>query len=99
MPWDDPAAFGTRTSTVYATLARLRREHTALRRGSLRWVHAGSDAVAYLREHPDGTVLVTATRNGTAEAELPGITRGERLIQVGDSGRSPRAAVWKLDTP
>jgi len=94
MPWDDPAAFSTRTATVYATLARLRSEYVALRRGSLRWVHVGPDDVAFLREHPEGTVLVTATRNGTPDAELPGITRGERLIQVGDGGRSPRASIW-----
>jgi alpha-glucosidase len=96
MPWDDPAAFGTRTSTVYAALARLRTEHVALRRGGLRWVHAGADEVAFLREHPDETLLVVATRTGVTEPELPGITRGERLIQVGDSGRSPRATVWKV---
>ncbi|MFL6171980.1 MAG: glycoside hydrolase family 13 protein, partial [Marmoricola sp.] len=51
MPWDDPTAFSTRTSTVYAALAKLRTDHVALRRGSLRWVHVGADEVAFLREH------------------------------------------------
>ena len=55
-----------------------------------------ADEVAFLREHADVTLLVVATRTGAPEAELPGITRGERLVQVGDSGRSPRATVWSV---
>jgi alpha-glucosidase len=96
MPWDDPEAFRTRTSAVYAALAGLRSEHVALRRGGMRWVHVGADEVAFLREHPDETLLVVATRTGATEPDLPGIDRGERLLQVGDSGRSPRATLWSV---
>ena len=96
MPWDDPAAFDTRTGATYAALARLRSENVALRRGGLRWVHVGADEIAFLREHPQGTLLVTATRTGATEPELDGIDLGERLLRVGDSGRCPRAAVWRV---
>ena len=53
------------------TWTALRREHVALRRGGLRWVHAGEDAMTFLREHPDERVLVHVARAPHAAVALP----------------------------
>ncbi len=96
MPWQDQETWDPTTPDVYAALATLRRRHVALRRGSLRWVHIGANDVAFLREHPLETLLVTVTRDGTPEAELPGVELHAKLYTVGQSGRSPRATVWRV---
>ena len=63
-PWQRRDDLGrARPSTPTAPGSRLRREHVALRRGGLRWLHAAGDSMTYLREHPDQTLLVHATRD------------------------------------
>lgn len=59
------------TLAVYREYAELRRTHPALRRGSLRWVHLGEDLVVYLREHPEGDVLVAVARTPVGSLALP----------------------------
>ncbi|WP_310962280.1 glycoside hydrolase family 13 protein [Nocardioides terrisoli] len=59
------------TQAVYRRYAELRRTHPALRRGSLRWVHLAADLVVFLREHPDGDVLVAVSRGGSPAVALP----------------------------
>ncbi|WP_454301671.1 glycoside hydrolase family 13 protein [Salana multivorans] len=61
MPWDAPETWDAETLEATASIA-LRRERVALRRGSLRWISAGEDHVTFLREHPEGRVLVHAVR-------------------------------------
>ncbi|MFL6060115.1 MAG: glycoside hydrolase family 13 protein [Marmoricola sp.] len=95
MPWAEPVAFRTRTRTVYAELAALRRAHVALRHGSLRWVHVGAEQVGYVREHPDGTLLVLLSRDGSALPEIPGLARGELVLTLGE-GVAPKAEVWTV---
>ncbi len=97
MPWADPDAFATPTRDLYAALAAVRRDHPALRRGSLRWAHVDADSVAYLREHPDGSVLVCVSRDGPRPldpAALP-LDLGDRLLAVGDDN-GPRATIWRV---
>jgi alpha-glucosidase len=96
MPWDDPVAFRTRTREVYAALAHLRRGHPALLHGGLRWVHVGADEVAFLREHPDETLLVQVRRTAGDFSAIPGVEIGEHLYGVGESGPTPRAAIWRV---
>ncbi len=100
MPWHDPAAFTTTTRDVYAALAAVRREQPALRRGSLRWAWVDTDSVAYLREHPDGSVLVCVSRDGSRPLDvtrvpLGSLRLGEQLFSVGGD-TEPRAAVWTV---
>ncbi|MDN5893901.1 MAG: glycoside hydrolase family 13 protein [Nocardioides sp.] len=71
MPWDRPDLWDRSTLSVYATLAALRHEHVALRRGGLRWAHVDDDSLVFLREHPHGSVLVTARRAAGPEIRLP----------------------------
>jgi alpha-glucosidase len=47
---------------AYARLTRLRRSTEALTRGGIRYVHASADAVAYLRETNNETLLCLAAR-------------------------------------
>jgi alpha-glucosidase len=75
MQWDDAEHWDTTTMAAYADLARLRHRHIALREGGLRWVHAEADTVAFLREHPTETLLITASRAGDVpDLGLPGTT-------------------------
>lgn len=71
MPWHRRDAWDTRTLETYASLAGLRRTHVALRRGGLRWAHVDADTIAYLREHPDQSVLVVVRRAGGAAFDVP----------------------------
>ena len=50
----------------------------ALRRGGLRWLHADGDAMTFLREHPDQTLLVHATREQTSPVAAPAASRSGR---------------------
>jgi alpha-glucosidase len=68
--WSRPLP--SRTTQTYRHYAQLRRTHAALRRGSLRWVHLDDDVVAFLREHPEGDVLVAVSRGGSPAVDLPG---------------------------
>ena len=82
MPWHRREEWDTATLATYAALARVRRESPALRRGGLRWAHVGTDAVAYLREHPTQTLLVTARRAGGPA--IAGLPAGDLLLATDD---------------
>jgi alpha-glucosidase len=76
MPWQDIDAGGgprwdAATFDLYRRLIALRRSSRALREGGLRWAVVQDDAVAYLRETADETVLVLAARAPWAGAVLP----------------------------
>jgi alpha-glucosidase len=70
-PWGRPDEWDHATLAAYRTWIAVRREHVALRRGGLRWLHAEGDAITYLREHPEQTVLVHLTRAQTAPTFVP----------------------------
>ncbi|GAB3024605.1 alpha-glycosidase [Nocardioides flavus (ex Wang et al. 2016)] len=71
MPWHRRDEWDTTTLAAYADLASLRRSRVALRRGGLRWAHVDTDVLAYLREHPAGSVLVVARRGPGDAFPLP----------------------------
>ena len=62
-PWHDPAAWDHDTLDAYRALLRLRASSPALAVGGLRWLHVGTDAIAFVREHPDESLLVVAARS------------------------------------
>ncbi|HEU5223860.1 MAG TPA: glycoside hydrolase family 13 protein [Candidatus Lumbricidophila sp.] len=94
---------------VYRSLIGLRRTHPALAVGGMRWLAAGPDAIAFVRETADASVLVIAAR-AAARLELPGVAvSGEPLVAFGDvrleasdlgvvavSGDAPAFAAWAL---
>lgn len=88
MPWDTPGRILADLRPDIGALSRLRRELPALSEGNLRWLHAGGDALIYIREHQTGCVLVAVARAALVGVEVP------RSL-VGPPG-SPRAhpALW-----
>ena len=61
MPWDE-RRWDAELFESYRALVALRRESVALRRGGLRWVHAGPDVMVFLREAAGETALVHVAR-------------------------------------
>ena len=70
MPWNDPDRILTDLRDDYAALAGLRRDQPALTGGGIRWLYARGDALAFVRETADSTVLVVVAR-AAADVELP----------------------------
>ncbi|MGY4859182.1 glycoside hydrolase family 13 protein [Cryobacterium sp. AP23] len=71
MPWGsvtEPEVAAT--VDLYAGLIGLRRAHEALSTGGLRWLHVGDDALVFVRESEQESVLLLATRAG-ADVMLP----------------------------
>jgi alpha-glucosidase len=62
MPWHDRASWDQRLLAEYRRLIALRRSSDALGRGGIRYVHAGADAIAYLRETASERLLCLAAR-------------------------------------
>ena len=71
MPWLREAEWDHETLAAHRAWIALRREHVALRRGGLRWLHADEGSMTYLREHPDETVLVHVVRETGDTVTLP----------------------------
>jgi alpha-glucosidase len=110
-PWRHRDRWDTVTLDAYRALLRLRRDHVALRRGGLRWVHAGADSLTFLREHPDERLLVHVARAEHDAVRLPLGALGARRVSAlyGDAcvgedlgtvelpARGPAAHVYHLD--
>ena len=71
MPWDRPESWDGAFLDQTRTLAHLRRSLPALARGGMRFVHVGSDAIAFLRETRDERLLVLAARAPHAPIVTP----------------------------
>jgi alpha-glucosidase len=85
MPWNDPDRVPVDLRKNYAALAALRREQPPLTCGGIRWLHAKGDALAFVRESADGSVLVVVTR-AAADVQLAAgtLTGAQRLALAGD---------------
>jgi alpha-glucosidase len=76
MPWSKPETWDTAALDGYRKLVALRRSHPALARGGIRYAHVSSDAIAYLRETRDETLLCLATRTHGAAVRLSAAALG-----------------------
>ena len=70
-PWHDPDSWDMQTLGAYRTLLRLRSSSAALAEGGLRWLHVSSDAIAFVREHPDESILIVVARNQSEPIRIP----------------------------
>ena len=61
IPWDEPARVVTDLRPAYAALTALRHGSPAVR-GGMRWLMADGDVLAFVRESPEESLLVIATR-------------------------------------
>lgn len=99
-PWDQ-SQWDHGTLAAYKELIRLRRDHAALRRGGLRWLHAAEETIVFERALPEETLLVQITRGnheplkthlaGTSLTGGPGIMPGGLLPADG-----PAFHIWKI---
>ena len=110
-PWDTSAWDHDLLST-YRRLIALRRSVDALRRGGMRFVAASDDAVAFVRETVDETVLVHASRAahdplriGRGDLGMTGGAAeslyGDGQLEVGAAavtlpGAGPAFNVWRI---
>jgi len=70
-PWNTPENWESSILEAYTDLIHLRRSSSALATGGLRWVHVGNDSLAFLREHPDETLLIVVTRGQSEAIRIP----------------------------
>ncbi len=61
-PWQDQQDWNESALALYRRLISVRAESSALRSGSLRWVYADADRLAYVRQDADEMVLVWLAR-------------------------------------
>ena len=74
----------TEVATVletYRSVLRLRREHPVLATGGIRWLAVGDDAVAFVRESADESVLVFAAR-AAATLSFDAVSLGVELGEL-----------------
>jgi alpha-glucosidase len=100
MPWDEPERWDLDLLREYRRLIAIRRSSGALAHGGIRIVHAGDDAIAYLRETKDERLLCLAARAPHEPIAVP-FTGLETLY--GDDARDgvlpsdgPAFHVWNI---
>lgn len=77
LPWDEPERIVTDLRGSYAALAALRHESPAVAEGGMRWLMADGDVLAFVRESPEESLLLVATRTAaTVTAEQLGLDAG-----------------------
>jgi alpha-glucosidase len=80
-PWHDHDAWDLPVLDAYRTLLGLRATSPALATGGLRWLHVGVDSLAFVREHPDESVLVVVARNQSEPIVIGLAELGARSIE------------------
>jgi len=95
MPWHHPDAWDHATLDAYSALSHLRRTHPALVAGGLRWAHVEDDAMVYLREHAEGSLVVCVRRAPGAaiilDAGQLGMTDGS-LVFASEGDAAPMSS-------
>ncbi len=101
MPWDAPETWDRELLEAYRRLAELRRSSDALARGGIRYVHATTDAVAYLRETRTEQLLCLAARASHAPIATPFTTLETLYGEDAQDGilpaDGPAFHVWRIN--
>ncbi|WP_395244470.1 glycoside hydrolase family 13 protein [Agromyces sp. MMS24-K17] len=93
IPWDRrDAPEVAPTLDAYRTLIGLRRSHPVLSEGGIRWLAVDDDAVAYVREGADASVLVFAARSA-ARVGIAGDAFAGGAGSVGSGSDAPERLV------
>lgn len=79
MPWAHPERWDTDRLATTRALYGERARSQALRRGGLRWLSIGEQALTFLREAPGESVLVHAARADHPPVRLPAAVVGRHL--------------------
>jgi alpha-glucosidase len=80
MPWAHPERWDQQRLATTRALFGARAKSVALRRGGLRWLCIGDDALAFLREAPGETVLVHAARADHTPIRIPTAVVGAEFV-------------------
>lgn len=70
IPWNDERPSDKAMIQVYAALAALRKKHTALVDGAIRFVYADDETMIFTRENKRETMVILATRGKAKGVEL-----------------------------
>jgi cyclomaltodextrinase / maltogenic alpha-amylase / neopullulanase len=70
MPWDDPPSWDAETLAWTRALSQLRRDHPALRTGTLDVVYAHRGMVGFRRRHGADDVVIVLNTDGTFTARI-----------------------------
>jgi alpha-glucosidase len=70
-PWQRRERWDATTFAAYQRLLALRRTHVALRRGGLRWLSITADALTFVRDHAQGSVVVHVARADHEPVSVP----------------------------
>jgi alpha-glucosidase len=71
MPWDDRSSWDLPVFEAYSRYGAARASSDALRRGGLRWISIGDDALTFVRETSDEQVLVHVARSAHPPVHVP----------------------------
>lgn len=104
--WDRPESWNLPLLQGFKELIALRKERDALINGGLRWIFSSDDAMAYLRESKEETILVYVSRSATnsvidlqpygyqIDKTLYGESASGGQLQINSKGAT--AGVWLL---
>ena len=109
MPWGRPGMWDNEVLETYRRLIALRRSSGTLAHGGMRYAHVSSDAVAYLRESTEETLLCLAARADHPEIRLRRTALGGAGLEtvIGEDSRTegdevvlpvggPAFHVWRI---
>ena len=100
MPWNRPEAWDHTLLDEYRRLIALRRSSNTLAHGGIRYAFVGDDAIAYLREMPDETLLCLASRAPHEPIRVPFRTLEPLYGDDAEDGvlpaDGPAFHVWRL---
>ena len=99
MPWAHPERWDGRRLALTRALFGARAQSAALRRGGLRWLHIGDDALTFVREAPGERVLVHAARAAHAPVRLPVSVVGAELAGLAGSANLQASADGTVALP
>jgi alpha-glucosidase len=104
--WDKPENWNTELLDGFKELIAIRKSHDALINGGLRWIHAGKDSFAFIRESKKEALLIFITRDKVRE-KIDLTDYGYKVVKtiygVEASGsklsittKGPASAIWRL---
>lgn len=111
IPWNDERPNDKSMIETYSSLAKIRKSHSALQDGSLRWLYVSKEALVFVRENSKESILVSATRfedpnikipmDSISDSEAAELLYGEGEIrQLGSSillpGKALSVNIWRL---
>lgn len=112
LPWNGELPNDPTLIDVYSTLAKLRKENSALGDGSMRFVYASNEAIVYVRENAKQSIVVAVTRGADkkiafAKDAVPGLAKAKNIYggakvkvdgaSVSLAGEALSVNVWRIE--